>query len=283
MPDVESQDIEKKIKAIQDIAIMLTGATEVVCEGRILKRLSMGIETNLARLENDIASLKKEFPGRFPEALKPDSSLAKIRDIARIIKEDNADVEAKCRKGELGNELAIRTLKLKGTVKDIQDALSGKVSRYTLTDKIAGHGGRIKSFLLDLSPLISNTGRIILAVILVAIFSFVCLFLTMESEDVLLKSIRNDRASLEEERDTLGRQKREHKEIREKIKSLAKKNLTREGKIQLLDLSVEERKIKELIDKTVLSIEASEKGIAEKHKKIEEIRKKSFFQKLLRR
>jgi hypothetical protein len=283
MPDVESQDIEKKIKAIQDIATMLTGATEVVCEGRILKRLSMGIETNLARLENDIASLKKEFPGRFPKALKPDSSLAKIRDIARIIKEDNADVEAKCRKGELGNELTIRTLELKGTVKDIRDALSGKVSRYTLTDRIAGHGGRIKSFLLDLSPLISNTGRVILAVILVAIFSFVCLFLTMESEDVLLKSIRNERASLEEERDTLGRQKREHKEIREKIKSLEKKNLTREGKIQLLDLSVEESKIKELIDKTVLSIEAREKGIAEKHKKIEEIRKKSFFQKVLRR
>lgn len=283
MPDVDPHDIEKAIKAIQNIAIMLTGATEAVCEGRILKRFSGEIEANLERLETDIASLKKKFPGKFPETLKPDSSLSKIRDIAITLKEGNADIEAKCRKGDLGNALTTRVVELKGIVKDIWDTLSGKVSGYTFTDRVAEYGRRIRSSLLGLSPLVSTTGRIILAVILVAIFSFVYLFLTMESEDVLLKSMKNDRAFIEKQKDTLGRQRKEYEEIREKIKSLDKKKLGREDEIQRLDLSMEERKIKDLIDKTMLSIETREKEIAEKRKKIEEIRKKSFFQKLLRR
>jgi len=136
---------------------------------------------------------------------------------------------------------------------------------------------------VDLSPLVSNTGRIMLAVILVAIFCFGYLFMTMESEDILLKGIKDDRASIEKQKDTLGRQRKEYKEIREKIKSLEKKKTGRADKIRLLELSMEERKIKDLIDKTMLSIETKEKQIAENRKKIEEIRKKSFLQKLLRR
>ena len=283
MSDVDPHDIEKAIKAIQNIAIMLTGATEAVCEGRILKRFSGEIEANLERLETGIASLKKKFPGKFPETLKPDSSLSKIRDIAITLKEGNADIEAKCRKGDLGNELTTRVVELKGIVKDIWDTLSGKVSGYSFTDRVADYGRRIRSSLSVLSPLVSNIGRIILAVILVAIFAFVYLFLTMESEDVLLKSIKNDRASIEKQKDTLGRQRKGYEEIREKIKSFDKNKIGREGRIQLLGLSMEERKIKDLIDKTMFSIETREKEIAEKRKKIEEIRKKSFFQKLLRR
>lgn len=283
MPDVDPHDIEKAIKAIQNIAIMLTGGTEVVCEGRLLKRFSMDIEANLDKLETYIASLKKRFPAKFPETPKPDSSLSRIRDIVRIIKGDNADVEAKCRAGDLGNELTISLIELKAGVKDIWDTLSGKVSRYTFIDRIADYGGRVKSLFLDLSPLVSNTGRIILATILVVIFSFVYLFLTMESEDVLLESLKNDRASIEKQKDTLGTKRKEYKEISEEIKSLDKKELNRDDKIKLLSLSMKERKIKGLIEKTMLSIETREKEIAEKNKKLEEIRKRSFFQKLLRR
>jgi len=283
MPDVDPHDTEKAIKAIQNIAIMLTGATEVVCEGRLLKRFSRDIEANLDKLETYIGSLKKRFPGKFPETLEPDSSLSGIRDIARIIKGDNADIEAKCRAGDLGNELTIRTIELKAGVKDIWDTLSGKVSRYTFTDRIADYGGRVKSLLLDISPLASNTGRVILAIILVVILSFVYLFLTMESEDVLLESLKNDRASIEKQKDTLGTKRKEYKEIREEIKSLDKKELNRDDKIKLLSLSMKERKIKGLIEKTMFSIEAREKEITEKNKKLEEIRKKSFPQKLLRR
>jgi hypothetical protein len=283
MPEVNPQETEKTIKAIHDIAIILTGADEFVCERRMLKRFSRNIEENLEKLENNIALLKKKFPGKFPETLEPDTSLSKIRDLAITLKGDNADTEAKCRSGELGNELILRATELKAVTKDILDALKGKISRYTIIDKLAGYGGRIKSFLLRFSPLVSNTGRIVLAAILVIIFSFVYLSFTMESEDVVLKSIKNDLSYIEKQRDILEKQKQEYNKISEKIKSFNQAEMSREDKIEWLNLSIKERKSRALIEQIMLSIEMREKKIAEKNKKVEEIRKKSFFQKLLRR
>ena len=283
MPEVNPQETEKTIKAIHDIAIILTGADEFVCERRMLKRFSRNIEENLEKLENNIALLKKKFPGKFPETLEPDTSLSKIRDLAITLKGDNADTEAKCRSGELGNELILRATELKAVTKDILDALKGKISRYTIIDKLAGYGGRIKSFLLRFSPLVSNTGRIVLAAILVIIFSFVYLSYTMESEDVVLKSIKNDLSYIEKQRDILEKQRQEYNKISEKIKSFNQAEMSREDKIEWLNLSIKERKSRALIEQIMLSIEMREKKIAEKNKKVEEIRKKSFFQKLLRR
>lgn len=287
MPRVDVQDIEKAIKAIHNVAIMLTGASEYVCEAGILKRLSGEIEAYLERLETDMASLKKEFPGKFPKTLSPDSSLSRIRDVATMLKADDADIEAKCRSGHLGNELTTGTVELRGILRDTLDTLGGKVARYTFTDRIADYSGRTKSFLSPFASftakVASYTAKVVLGIILVAISCFVYLFLTMESEDALLSSVKNDVAFVEEQKDVLKRKRGEYREITDNIKTLQGKELLRERKIELLNLSKRERKIKELIDTTLISIENKEREIAEKNKKIEEIRGKSFLQKLLRR
>lgn len=287
MPRVDVQDIEKAIKAIHNVAIMLTGASEYVCEAGILKRLSGEIEAYLERLETDMASLKKEFPGKFPKTLSPDSSLSRIRDVATMLKGDDADIEAKCRSGHLGNELTTGTVELRGILRDTLDTLGGKVARYTFTDRIADYSGRTKSFLSPFASftakVASYTAKVVLGIILVAISCFVYLFLTMESEDALLSSVKNDVAFVEEQKDVLKRKRGEYREITDNIKTLQGKELLRERKIELLNLSKRERKIKELIDTTLISIENKEREIAEKNKKIEEIRGKSFLQKLLRR
>jgi len=283
MPEVDPQETEKTIKSIQDIAIILTGAAEFVCEGRMLKRFSKNLEENLETLENNIALLKKKFPGKFPEALAPDTSLSKIRDFAITLKEDNADIEAKCRSEELGNELILRVKELNSVTKNILDTLKGKISRYTIFDKIAVYGGRMKSFLLSLSPLISKTGRIVLAAILVIICSFFYLFFTMESEDVVLRSIKNDLSYIEKQNEILAKQQQEYNEISKKMKSFNQAEMSREEKIEWLNLSLEERKSRLNMEQIMLAIETSKKKITEKKKKVEEIRKKSFFKKLFKR
>ncbi len=283
MPGVDQEDIEKAIKAIHNIAVMLTGATEYVCEGRILKRFSKEIEGNLERLEIGIASLKKSFPGKFPEDLKPDSSLSRIRDVAKMLKRDNADMVGQCRSGNLGNTLNLTILELRGIVKDILDTLSGRVSRYTFIDRIADYRGSVRSFLSGLSPFISHGGKVILAPILIAIFCLVYLFLTMDSEDVLLGSIKDDLAFIERQKGALDTHRQEYEQIRQEIKSLRGKELMRERKIEYLNLAKEERRIKELIDRAMASIEKRGREVEEKNKKAEEIRNKSFFQKLFRR
>jgi hypothetical protein len=284
MPDANQKDIRKAIRAIQDIAVMLTGASEYVCEGRMLKRYSSEIETNLDDLETYLSRLKGSFPGKFPEALRPDSSLSKIRELATSMKGNEAKMEARCRAGELGNELFLGVKELKEVVADIRDTLGGKVvSKYSFSDRIAEQWEKLKYFLSGFSPLVSTTGKIILAVIILLILCFVYLYITMESEDVLATSINNDIAYIQTQKDELAKHRKEYEEITKNINALKKNILSRDEKIQLLNLSTESKKVKQSIDNSVLSIERKEKELADKKKRLEELRRKPLIQKLLKR
>jgi hypothetical protein len=283
MADVDQQDITKAIRAIQDIAVMLTGASEYVCENRMLKRYSSDIEMNLDNLETYLSRLKGKFPGKFPEALSPDSSLSKMREIAASMKGDDAKMEAKCRAGQLGDELSLGLKEFKALLGDILDTLGGKVvSKYSFADRISDQGGRFKSFFLGFSPFVSTTGKAFLAIVIILLVSFVYLYVTMESENALITSINNDISSLQSQKDTLAKQRKEYEEITRNINSLEKKKLTRNDKIQLLDLSTKGKKLKERIDKSVLSIEDKEKELAYKKKKLQELQRKPFIKKLLK-
>ncbi len=100
---------------------------------------------------------------------------------------------------------------------------------------------------------------------------------------MVLKAIKKDLAYLEKQKDMLAKQKQEYKEVREKIESFDEAEMDRQDKIEWLNLSLKEKRSRELIDQIRLSIETRGKKIAEKNKKAAKIRKKSFLQKLFRR
>jgi hypothetical protein len=283
MPDTDLPNVEKIIKAIQNIGIMLDGASEYVCEGGVLKRFSGYMEDYLRRLETDIASLKKRFPGKFPETPELDSSLSRIKGIAKTLRRAESDVEAKCRAGDLGHALKAEISEVRSGVLDISQTVSGKVSGYSISERITGHGGKITSALYYLSPFAPIPRKVILAALTIALIGFGYLFFAMESEDALIQSIRDDVAFLQTQEKMLSAKRQEYSEIKAKIKILDKKNLSRKDKIELLRLSVEEGKIGEFIERTAVSIEKKEKELAGKNKRLEELQKKSFFQKLFKK
>jgi len=125
----------------------------------MLKRFSRSIEESLRKLEDNVAYLKNQFQGNFPDELKPDSSLSTIRDLAVMLKEDNADIEEICRSGELGAKLDVGVTEIRSSMKNIFDALKEGTPRYTIVDRFAEYGGRIQLFLLRISRLVSKTGR----------------------------------------------------------------------------------------------------------------------------
>jgi ABC-type multidrug transport system fused ATPase/permease subunit len=284
MPEADHQEMEKAIQAIQDIAVMLTGASEYVCEERMLRRYPSDIETSLDSLDTYVSHLKSSFPGKVPEAFKPDSLLARIREIASSMRGNDAATQAKCQSGELGDELFMRLKELKAVVGDIQDTLGGKVlSHYSFADRIGEQVVRFKSVFSGLSLLTSYVGKITAGLIIALIISFVYLYATMESEDALIKNINNVLTSIETHTDTLATHMKEYEQITRNINALKKKKLTRDEKIQLLDLSTKSKKVKDRIEKSTLVIEKKEKELADKKKKLEELRKKGFLQKLLKR
>lgn len=284
MANGDLETIENTIKQIHNIGIMLDGASEYVCEDGVLKRFSSYIEASRRKLETDIRSLKKRFPGKFPETPEVDSSLSRIKDIATSLRAGKkTDAEAKCRAGSFGHELTAEIVKLRGGVRDIWQKASGKVKGYTVAERLAGGGGKVTAALYYLSPLAPIPRKIILAALMIVLILFGYLYFTMESESALVQGIKYDMAYLEMKKKALTAKVQEYEETTATIKTLEKKNLSRKDKIKLLNLSVEEGKLTEFIEKTKLSIEERERDLAVKRGKLEELRKKSFFQKLLRR
>ena len=283
MPEATLKNIEKAVKDIHNIGIMLSGASEYVCEEGVLKRFSLYLQAYHKRLESDITSLKKEYPGRFPETPELDSSLSRIRDISAVLGQDKKSVETKCRAGNFGHELNTQVAELKSGVQEVWETVSGKVSGYSITDRLAGPRGTVTSALYNLSPFAPIPRKIIIAALMIAAIAFGYLFFTMESKDALVQGIKNDLTYLETERQALKVKKQEFKDIQAEIKVLDKKNLNRKDKIKLLSLTVEDGKLREFIEKTTVVVEKRERELEEKNKRLEELRKKPFLQRLLRR
>jgi len=286
MPSVDQQNMEKAFRAIQDIAVMLTGASEYLCEKRMLKRYSSDIETHLENLDTCVSHLKKSFPGKIPVGFKPNSSLIRIREIALSMKGDDAAVQSKCRSGELGDELFMNLKELKVAVGEVQDTLGGKVaSHYGFADRIGEQAVRLKPVVSALSLFTSFIGKVITVLIIVLILAFIYLYATMESEDAVRTNLNKAIASLESQKDALAKYRKDYEQITRSINALESENktLTREEKIQFLDLSTERKKVKERIEQGTFFIEKKEKEVVEKKKKLEKLRKKTFLQKLFKR
>jgi hypothetical protein len=284
MPDARQKDFEKAMQVIQDIAVMLTGASEYVCEKRMLSRYSSTIEANLETLEAYLPRLKRSFPGKFPEALNPDHSLVALREIVVSMKTDDFAIENACREGELGEKLFLSLKEFKTALKDISNTLDGTmVPKYRFTDRISEMGGSFKSLFAVISAITANIGKILIAIVIILMLSFVYLYITMESEDTLIASINTIVASIQDQKHTLAKERKEYKEIAATIDRLENKKLTRDEKIQFLNLSMESQKVRKHISENLLLLENKEKELAEKKKNLEELQKKSFIQKLFKR
>lgn len=279
----DMQEIKAKIRPIQDIAIILTGTAEFVCEKRMLKRFSVELEANLVKLENSITVAEKIFVGKLNQIQKLNNCFSKIKDVNRKLRSNDTDLADKCLSGNIGGKLAETVSELKNIVNNMEKSLQGKNNKYTITDRVIQNSIILKSFVLTLAPLIYKILKIISATAIFAIGLFVFLFFTMESKSDLIESIKIDRVYLKGKLTELEGQRNEWKIITDKIESIKKKLSTRQDKIEVLDLTVKKRKIQESMEKTLLSIETKEKKLSEKRKKLKEINEKSFFQRLFRR
>lgn len=283
MPYEDFLNIKKKIKPVQDIAIMLSGASEFLCEKRMLKRLSAELEASLYELESITGAARQNSVIKTTETKNLDNIFSNIRDLSGILKSNNADLEEMCASGDLGKNLTASVSEFKNIINNMEKALLKKNLDFTAFDRIIHHSSCIKSFFGFLFLLFHKTLKIIFAGAILAICLFAFLFFTMESKDTLIKDIKIGRANLEGQMAELEQLRSKYRKIADKIESVKENASTRHDKIVLLELITEKREIQGTMDKTLLSIKIEENKISEKNKKLEEINGKSFLHRLLRR
>jgi hypothetical protein len=277
------QDPDRALNEIKDKAVMLRMAVKYVCEDPFLKKMGEGIAENIEVLKNHIEDLEKRFVGKPSDDMNLNEKVEGIRDISRRLQEAEKGTNDACVKGELGRELCNKVISLAGGIRSLQTRVDGGAVSYTRSDSVKGAFGRMKfitdPFFLHYRAMLKLLTALVLAVIAV----FLYLFFTMETEKALRDEIDRGSARIEILQNPMAEIKEEIRRIRKEIELLTQKELDRQGKAAVMDLNVKAFELAEKLEKAQIAIKVHQKQLNENQKKLEEMKQKSFFRRLLRR
>jgi hypothetical protein len=119
--------------------------------------------------------------------------------------------------------------------------------------------------------------------LLISILPFTYLALTMETEESLLKGIEQSQAYIQSQQEVLAKLDYQKTQLSKQIESMARKaDLSRKDKVEVMDLYVNVHQIDEERSKVQFEVATQEQKIKEKQEKIEDIKGKPFWKRLLR-
>ncbi|MGD2125646.1 MAG: hypothetical protein PVG99_06165, partial [Desulfobacteraceae bacterium] len=203
---------------------------------------------------------------------------------AEQLQDPSAKMNDKCASGQLGRELEEIVSALTAAIKDVISKVEGElpesVKRYSFLNLLLRPFKTAGSLLSSLSSLII---KLLILLLIIAIGPFAYLFLTMEKEGPLQKEIRQSEAFIQSQREALSSLDAEREQVAGKIEALRKDDLTRQEKIEIMELNVKVHGLDTKRHAIEVELATHENKIRENRKRIEEVRKKPFLKRLLRR
>ena len=270
---------------IRDIALMLSVGNVYLCEEPFLKKIGHAVDRVLEDLHGEILSLKKKFPGQFAQDIDTDAILEDLHAKAERLQNADAAINTKCGGGQLGKELEEMVSTLTAAVKEvtfkIEGKLPGSARRYSLLSLF----NPFKALGRLVSTFSSLVVKLVLFIIILAIGPFAYLFISMENEGTIQKAIDQSEAYIQKERQNIVSLEEERAPIAKQIEALRLREdkLNRQEKIDIMELSVKVHALDQKRQAIEVEIASHEHKIAKNLEKIEEVKKKSFLQRLLRR
>jgi len=277
-----AQDSEKALKEIRDSAVLLSVATEYLCEDPFLKKIGADIEKNIEVVESHVEDLKKQFVGKPVAEVDLKKPLDRVARFSGRLQKASDGTRQKCTRGELGKELDEGVKALMGEINTLKERIEGRSVSYTTADSALGFLGRFKFIVRSLAVTSKFTLRISALFVIVCLMIFLYLLITMETEKVPLERVEQSRALILEKQADLVRLKAELKPLKEKIESARKDEMSRQEEIRLMDLSLKAHKLAEDQQDTLIEVDIEEKALKEKLKELEAVQGKAFLERLLR-
>ena len=279
----DRQESLRSIHGIRDMALMLSIGNAYLCDAVFLKKIGLTIDNHLKELKNDITSLKKQYPGKFEKEVETDQVLEGIQITARHLQEPDKDITKKCSVGELGRELEASVDVLVETVDAVRIQVEGEPETYTKKEAIFAQVGRVKSVGHLFAVLVSLAFKVIGVLFLVGAMVFSYLYFTMESEEALLKELDQSKSQVESQMKLIASLQGERTEVAGKLDSIPGGELDREGKVEVIDLTMQIQKLDERVHNAEVQIDVHKRKIKDTEKRIAEMREKTFLQKLLKK
>ncbi|RLB38945.1 MAG: hypothetical protein DRH12_12185, partial [Deltaproteobacteria bacterium] len=162
--------------------------------------------------------------------------------------------------------------------------VQGKTDKYRKRDLLLQAYDKLKFFAHTLFTTYKYLTRILLCVAGACFIALLILFATMETEEEILGNSTQVKEIIEKKQDLLAKIEKDIAEVRYRAEILASRDeeLGREEKIKLMELKLREHSLKQKKEKLEFEIGTQQKILDENLKKLEEIRKRSFFKRLLR-
>jgi hypothetical protein len=276
------QESERALKEIKDSAVMLSVATEYLCEDPFLKKIGATIEKNIEIVENHVEDLKKQFVGKPITEVDLKKPLDRVTRFAGRLQKASDGTRQKCTHGELGKELDEKIKSLVSEINSLKERIEGRSVSYTTADSALGFLGRFKFIVRSLVVTSKFTLRISALFVIICLMIFLYLLITIETEKVPLERVEQSRALILEKQADLVRIKAEIKPLREKIDIARKDEMSRQEEIRLMDLNLKAHKLAGDYQDTLIEVDIAEKALKEKLKELETVQRKSFLERLLR-
>jgi len=271
------------IHEIRDRALMLSVGNAYLCEGTFLKKIGNTVAIMAAKLKDDIDALKNLFPGKFVSNVNTDEILEQIEDTAKRLKEPDRAASEECKIGAIGNQLEAQVKSLEQAIAAIRMQVEGGAPQYTRKDALL----RLFGSLGILIGPFRNIGQLLLKVCLCLVVILLLLFgywfFTMQKEGDLLQGIAQDESFIRSQQAILSTLENEARQLRPRVDAMMAKGLNRQEKVELIELTDRMHSISEKRQEIEADINTREKKILEDRKKIEELQRKSFVKRLLRR
>ena len=267
------------LNEIRDKAILLSIGKAFLCEEVFLVKIGHSIDESLENLREDILSLKMRFVGKFVEDVDTDSILEDLHSQAQVLQAPNRRVADKCTVGTLGEELEETVWTLSEAIRTIKGKVEGEVEEYTRKEAVV-KGAKTAGSLV--SSGVSLVIKLVVLLFLLALGPAIYLGVTMDREGSLSKQIAESQAYIQSQRTEMVSLKQERDELAARIESSQGDNLTREQKLEIMDLNVKVHSLDQRVHKAEAEIAEHERIIKLNQQKIGEIRSKPFLQRYLR-
>ncbi len=264
---------------IRDKAILLSLGKAFLCEEVFLMKIGHSIDESLEHLREDILSLKMRFVGKFVEDVDTDSILDELHSQAEFLQTPTRRVTDKCTVGTLGAELEGTVGVLTQAIKTIKGKVEGEVEEYTKKEAVV-KGAKTAGGLV--SSLVSLVIKIVILLFLLALGPAIYLGVTMEREGSLQKQIAESKAFIQSQKGQIASLRKERDELADRIEASQGDNLSRQQKLDIMDLNVKAHGLDQRIHKAEAEITEQERVIRLSQQKIEEIKSKTFLQRYLR-
>ncbi len=264
---------------IRDKAILLSLGKAFLCEEVFLIKIGHAIDESLENLREDILSLKMRFVGKFVEDVDTDSILDDLHSQAQFLQNPDRRVTDKCTVGTLGAELEETVGVLTQAIKTIKGKVEGEVEEYTAKEAVV-KGAKTAGSLV--SRVVSLVVKLVILLFLLALGPAIYLGVTMDREGPLQKRIAESKAFIQSQKAQIESLRKERDGLAGKAASSQGDNLSREQKLEIMDLNVKVHALDQRVNRAEAEITGQERLIRLNQQKLEEVKSKSFLQRYLR-